>query len=571
MDYKDYYATLDISADADEQAIKTAFRKLARVHHPDVAVEKIGATERFKEINEAYTVLSDPDKRRTYDLFRTRYERYQTTYRAPRPETSRPASASATNAKARTTGAASGATSARKASGTSPGANPAGKASGASPGATSAGAATGSTAGHTPYGTAAGAAPGAAPRATSGPTPGSTPDPTSAGPTGGSTSGTARSAKGDASGDRSGPRRTNTHTVSEEDFERLFRGFMWAYTATASRNSNRSGSTASSDFSDFFESLFGNRRNNAGSSPAADGETTEIRSGRDIEVTAQLSLGEAFHGTTRTLTYGDGRKVEVTIPPGVNTGSRLRVRGHGERLMGLPIGDLYMTVEVQPHAVFAREGDDLKIRVSVPYELAMKSGEVQIPTLDRPVQLKIPANAHTGQLLRLRGQGMPSVSNSGTRGDLIALIDVQAPPRPADATSANRKPAQATKQAKTKPPKSAAPDANRARGASRVRQVLGLALTTLSLLLLTAQALMFPSNGWLWVAGVSVVLLSYGLAGRSLWAVGVGFLAAGGCIWLLTQADIMAADALRQAWPLLPAALGVSLLSAAPTTNERQR
>ena len=73
-------------ADADEQAIKTAFRKLARVHHPDVAVEKIGATERFKEINEAYTVLSDPDKRRTYDLFRTRYERYQTTYRAPRPE-----------------------------------------------------------------------------------------------------------------------------------------------------------------------------------------------------------------------------------------------------------------------------------------------------------------------------------------------------------------------------------------------------------------------------------------------------------------------------------------------------
>ena len=105
MDYKDYYATLGISTDADEQAIKTAFRRLARVHHPDVAVEKIGATERFKEINEAYTVLSDPDKRRTYDLFRTRYERYQTNYRAPRPEPARPASASATSTKPRTTGA----------------------------------------------------------------------------------------------------------------------------------------------------------------------------------------------------------------------------------------------------------------------------------------------------------------------------------------------------------------------------------------------------------------------------------------------------------------------------------
>lgn len=563
MDYKDYYATLDISADADEQAIKTAFRKLARVHHPDVAVEKIGATERFKEINEAYTVLSDPDKRRTYDLFRTRYERYQTTYRAPRPEPSRPASGNTAYAKSRTTGAASGATSSGKASGASQGATSAGKASGARPGATSTGAASGSTTGHASYGTAAGAPSGAAPGATS--------DPTSAGPTGGATSGAARSAPGGDSNDRSGPRRTSTRTVSEEDFERLFRGFMWAYTATASRNSNRSGSTASSDFSDFFESLFGNRRNNAGSSPEADGETTEIRSGRDIEVTAQLTLDEAFHGTTRTLTYGDGRKVEVTIPPGVNTGSRLRVRGQGERLMGLPIGDLYMTVEVQPHSVFIREGDDLRIRVSVPHELAMKSGEVQIPTLDRPVELKIPANARTGQLLRLRGQGMPSVNNSGTRGDLIAFIEVQAPPRPADAASAKQKPAQAAKQPQTKPSKSAAPDANRARGTSRFRQVLGLALTTLSLLLLTAQALMFPSNGWLWIAGVSVVLLSYGLAGRSLWAAGVGLLAAAGCIWLLTQANMMAADALRQAWPLLPAALGVSLLSASPTTNERQR
>ena len=215
MDYKDYYATLGISADADEQAIKTAFRKLARVHHPDVAVEKIGATERFKEINEAYTVLSDPDKRRTYDLFRTRYERYQTTYRVPRPEPARPASASATSAKPRTTGATSGATSAGRASG------------------------------------AArcnlrrrGLRADCRSRFLAG-----------SGPLAGRDFGrsTARSAQGGASSDRSGPRRTNTRTVSEEDFERLFRGFMWAYTATASRNSGRSGSTASSDFSDFFE------------------------------------------------------------------------------------------------------------------------------------------------------------------------------------------------------------------------------------------------------------------------------------------------------------------------------
>ena len=287
-------------------------------------------------------------------------------------------------------------------------------------------------------------------------------------------------------------------------------------------------------------------------------------------MTAQLTLDEAFRGTTRTLTYGDGRKVEVTIPAGVNTGSRLRVRGQGERLMGRPLGDLYMTVDVQPHPVFTRDGDDLQIRVSIPYELAMKSGEVQIPTLDRPVQLKIPAGARTGQSLRLRGQGMPSVANSSTRGDLIASIEVQAPPRTADTTSTKQKAPRADKP-QTQASKPAAADASRTRSTSRVRQVLGLALTTLSLLLLTAQALLIPSNGWLWAAGFAVILLSYGLTDRSLWAVGVGLFAAAGCIWLLTQADIMAADALRQAWPLLPAALGVSLLSATPATNERQR
>ncbi len=496
MDYKDYYATLGLPADADEQAIKTAFRKLARVHHPDVAVEKHGATERFKEINEAYTVLSDPDKRRTYDVFRARYERYQTSYREPRTETARPTSAGAASA-----GAAGARTSA------------------------------------------------------------------TAGATSGATGGTPR----DGSGGRPSQRRTHTRTVNEEDFERLFRGFVWAYTATTARNSGRSGSSASSDFSDFFESLFGNLRNNAGAAPPTDRETTEVRPGRDIEVSAQLSLEEAFRGTTRTLTYGDGRKVEVTIPAGVSTGSRLRVRGQGERIMGRPLGDLYMTIEVQPHSVFTRESDDLRIRVSIPYDLAMKSGEVQIPTLDRPVQLKIPAGAHTGQSLRLRGQGMPNVANSATRGDLIALIEVQAPPKTAGAASSKQKTARAAKPPKTNPSKPVTANANRTRGTSRVRQVLGLALTTLSLLLLTAQALMIPSNGWLWVAGIAVVLLAYGLAGRSLLATGVGLLTAAGCIWLLAQADIMAADALRQAWPLLPAALGVSLLSAAPPTNEPRR
>ena len=291
MDYKDYYATLGITTDADEQTIKTAFRRLARVHHPDVAVEKQGATERFKEINEAYTVLSDPDKRRTYDLFRSRYERYQTSYREPRPQTARASS-----------------------SNTPPGAS------------------------------RPSAGPSTPPPGASRPSPtSSTPPPGAAGSRGSAArpaSSATSNAPRDSSGDRPGQRRTHTRTINEEDFERIFRGFMWAYTATTARNSDRSGPSASSDFSDFFESLFGNLRNTAGAQSTPERETTEVRPGRDIEVTAQLSLEEAFHGTTRTLTYGDGRKVEVTVPPGVNTGSRLRVRNQGERLMGRSLGDL---------------------------------------------------------------------------------------------------------------------------------------------------------------------------------------------------------------------------------------
>lgn len=486
MDYKDYYATLGIPSDADEQAIRTAFRRLARVHHPDVAVEKDGATERFKEINEAYTVLSDPDKRRTYDVFRTRYERYQTAYSGPRTETARPSSAGAREARP-------------------------------------------------------GPAPSGAPR---------TPPRTSA-------------------TDRAEPRRTQTRTINEDDFERLFRGFVWAYTATTARNSGRSGSTASSDFSDFFEALFGNLRNSPGAGRAADPVEPSVRPGRDIEVAAQLTLEEAFRGTTRTLTYGDGRKVEVTIPPGVDTGSRLRVRGQGERMMGRSLGDLYMTIDVQPHAVFARDGNDLKIRVSIPHDMAVKSGEVQIPTLDRSVQLRIPAGARSGQSLRLRGQGMPTIANPAVRGDLIALVEVQAPPnaqaRPAGAPpTPNRR----ARSAKPQPqPARASARAQRAQSTSGIRQALGLAVTALSLLVLTAQGLMAPANGWLWVAAIAVVFFVYGLVGRAIWAAGIGLLAAAGCVWLVTQVDIGTAEALRQAWPLLPAALGVALLS----FNPRQR
>jgi 4-hydroxybenzoate polyprenyltransferase len=149
---------------------------------------------------------------------------------------------------------------------------------------------------------------------------------------------------------------------------------------------------------------------------------------------------------------------------------------------------------------------------------------------------------------------MPNVVNPSQRGDLIVSLEVQPPPHAqAKATDAR---SQATSAAKTKPKKPVA--------SGRVRQAIGLAMTSLSLLVLTAQLLMLPSNGWLLATALATILLAYGVTGRALWAVGGSLLAAAGGIWLMTQADLMAADALRQAWILLPIAVGVGLLGVRP-------
>ncbi|HSN73756.1 MAG TPA: J domain-containing protein, partial [Anaerolineae bacterium] len=342
MDYKDYYSILDIPRDADEQTIKSAFRKMARVYHPDVNANKAESTEKFKEINEAYTVLSDPDKRARYDLFNGRFEQYQ------RP---------------------------------SGGAGP-----------------------RPSYG---------AGYSSAGPQ-----------PSYGAASSTSRaSASPKEQRQSQSQRRTSTRTMDEEDFERIFRGFAWAYGQAANRRA-RSGN-AGSDFSDFFEALFGNLWSTTAADPTR--EPSEVRPGRDIEVTSEITLEEALRGATRTLTYSDGRKVEIAIPPGVDSGSKLRIRGQGERVFGRPRGDLFMTIQVQPHSLFTREGNDLRIQVTVEYETAMRSGEVTVPTMDSTVKLKIPAGTRSGQSFRLRGLGMPTVLEPTARGDLIATVLVKAP------------------------------------------------------------------------------------------------------------------------------------------------
>jgi len=110
------------------------------------------------------------------------------------------------------------------------------------------------------------------------------------------------------------------------------------------------------------------------------------------------------------------RRLEVKIPPGVDTGSRIRIAGEGEPgVGGGPRGDLYLKVEVIPHPVFQREGDDLKITVDVPLLTAILGGEVEVSTLKGKVALRVPPETQNGRVFRLTSLGMPHLGGAAKR------------------------------------------------------------------------------------------------------------------------------------------------------------
>lgn len=294
MEYKDYYQTLGVGKTASQDEIKKAYRKLARKYHPDVNPGDASAEDTFKEINEAYEVLSDSEKRQKYDQFGAQWQQFQR-------------------------------------QGGQPGDFDWGRWS--SPG-------------------------------------------------GG----------------------TYTRTVSPEEFESMF---------------GQGGG-----FSDFFETLFGGmgRRTSGFGGSGFQQARPQARQGRDIDHPVELTLEEAFRGTKRVLQWDDGHTIEARIPPGVRTGSRVRLSGQGSSG-----GDLYLKVTVVPHAIFEREGNDLKTNVQIDLFTALLGGTVKVSSLDKTVDLKIPPETQNGTVFRLRGLGMPDVRDAKRRGDLYASVDVRLP------------------------------------------------------------------------------------------------------------------------------------------------
>lgn len=292
MDYKDYYKVLGVPRDADDQTIKSAFRKLARKYHPDLAKDDPQAEAHFKEVNEAYQVLGDKDKRAKYDQLGSSYQAWQQ----------------------------------------------------------------------------GGGMPG---------------------------------------------------------------GFDWSQWASGPGMRVDYSGSASDLFSDFFQQIFGAGPAGAGAAGMEDlfagmGGRPRSSAGRDLETSVEISLEEAYHGTTRIITAA-GRNLQVKIPAGSATGTRVRVPGKGATSRSGAPGDLFLRVQVQDDPRFQREGDDLTLDLTIDLFIAVLGGEVQVPTITGKVTMKINPGAQPGQLIRLRGRGMPRLRDAGSAGDLYVRLNVEVP------------------------------------------------------------------------------------------------------------------------------------------------
>ena len=169
-------------------------------------------------------------------------------------------------------------------------------------------------------------------------------------------------------------------------------------------------------FADFFRSGMGGgaRARQRGPEP-----------GQDVKTEIRVSLADALKGSTARVTLHGGRTVEVKIPAGVTDGQVIRLKRQGmPSAMGGPEGDALVTVRVQPDPRFSVEGKNLRTRVQVDLADAVLGGVIRVPTLDGAVEINLPKGASSGQVLRVKGKGVPAKDSPG---DLFAVIEIVLP------------------------------------------------------------------------------------------------------------------------------------------------
>jgi curved DNA-binding protein len=204
-------------------------------------------------------------------------------------------------------------------------------------------------------------------------------------------------------------------------------GFDWSQWTSGGETVDMSDLFGGSGgFSDFFTRIFGGEGQPAAGTARRSASRAPAR-GRDLEQPVEIGLRDAYTGTTLTV-QKDGQKLEVKVPVGVRTGSRIRVAGQGTAgRSGAAAGDLYLVINVADDPKFERDGDNLKTEVTTDLYTAILGGEVTVSTLTGDVSLKIPPETQSGRVFRLRGQGMPILREPQNHGDLLVKVQVTLP------------------------------------------------------------------------------------------------------------------------------------------------
>lgn len=167
------------------------------------------------------------------------------------------------------------------------------------------------------------------------------------------------------------------------------------------------GQNVEFDLGDIFSTFFGGGR---------------VRKGKSVRVDVDISFKESIFGVEREVRTGGNSRITLKIPPGVENGSSLRVSGRGEPLEGGQPGDLHVHIFVTPDPRFKKQGMNIVTDAKIPLSLSLLGGERVIPTLDGDLTLKIPERVSNGEILRVKGKGVPD--ERGRRGDLYVRIVV---------------------------------------------------------------------------------------------------------------------------------------------------
>ncbi|HEX4507316.1 MAG TPA: DnaJ C-terminal domain-containing protein [Alphaproteobacteria bacterium] len=195
-------------------------------------------------------------------------------------------------------------------------------------------------------------------------------------------------------------------------------------------------SNAGFDPSDIFADMFSRAgQGGGGGFGRGGGDFQEFRMrGGDLSYTLSVDFLEAAKGAQKRLSFPDGRTLDVNVPVGTVTGSVLRLRGQGQPgTGGGPAGDALIEITVEPHALFRREGNNVLVDLPVTLAEAVLGGKINVPTIEGPVSMTVPAGSNTGTRLRLRGRGI--APKGGAAGDQYITLKVMLPKEPDTALS----------------------------------------------------------------------------------------------------------------------------------------